>query len=69
MHIMFLVNQERFKSEMLSQNKSVTDLAKEAGLATVTITNVISGKRQATVKTCNKLAKALNVPVDELFTV
>ena len=35
MHIMFSVNQERFKSEMLSQNKSVTDLAKEAGLATV----------------------------------
>lgn len=66
---MFSVNQERFKSEMLSQNKSVTDLAKEAGLATVTITNVISGKRQATVKICNKLAKALNVPVDELFTV
>lgn len=69
MHIMFLMNKERFQIEMLAQNKNVTELAKASGVTTVTIANLISGKRKATVKTCNKLAKALNVPVNELFTV
>ncbi|KAF1679106.1 helix-turn-helix domain-containing protein [Veillonella sp. R32] len=69
MKLVFALNAERFKHEMLVQNKNVHDIVQETGLAFVTISNLMKGTRKAHVKTCNKLAKALNVPVEELFTV
>lgn len=69
MKLLFTLNAERFKHEMLVQNKNVYDVVQETGLAFVTISNLMKGTQRAHVKTCNKLAKALNVPVVELFNV
>lgn len=69
MKFLFALNAERFKLEMLKQNKNISDVVCETGITSVTISNLMKGSRKAHVKTCNKLAKALNVPVNELFSI
>ena len=52
------------KRQGLSQEK----LAKMSGLCRYTIINFESGKRDPRIKDLRKIAKALNVPIEELIS-
>ncbi|SUP44356.1 helix-turn-helix transcriptional regulator [Veillonella criceti] len=66
--VMANVKVQILRELMLKHGLSSKALAKEAGVGIVTIYNLLRGK-PCGIPIANKLAKALNVPVDELFTV
>lgn len=66
--VMANVKVQILRESMLKQGLSSKALAKESGVGIVTIYNLLRGKT-CRIPIANKLAKALNVPVDELFTV
>lgn len=48
-------------------NMKPVDLAKATGLSEAIVSNYLSGKKEPMGKTCFKIAKALNITVDELL--
>lgn len=55
--------------EILGKNKiTVTSFAKEIGITQANMSNIVNGKSKPSLETLEKIAKALNVEVWELFT-
>lgn len=46
---------------------SIDELAEKSGVARVSVSKILNGKRNATPKTIGLLAKALNVDVTEII--
>lgn len=65
------ISMERFSDWLLKelQQRNITQahLATIAGLGSGTISNIMSGNRKVGTGTLEKIAKALNIPVDEVF--
>jgi transcriptional regulator with XRE-family HTH domain len=61
------VNPNRFKELRAARGLSIRKLAEEAGVSTETIYSVEHGKRQPSVRTLGKLARALEVEVKDFF--
>jgi transcriptional regulator with XRE-family HTH domain len=61
------VNPNRFKELRAARGLSIRKLAEEAGVSTETIYSVEHGKRQPSVRTLGKLARALDVEVKDFF--
>ena len=62
----FKLNYNVFKLAILKNGLSFNELMSRSELSSSTITKVTAGK-SCTAKTANKIAKALNVPVTDLF--
>ena len=60
-------NGTALKMTMLAQEIGLVELEKRANISRQTATNAVNGKNISS-KTCNKIAKALGVPVTDLFT-
>ena len=58
---------DRVKKLRKSLKMSQIDLAVEIGVDARTIVAIEAGKRNPTLKTINKLARALKIPVHELL--
>lgn len=56
------LNLEMAKSCML-----IKDICEKAGIGTATMVAIRSGRRNASITTIGKIAKALNVPVSSLI--
>jgi transcriptional regulator with XRE-family HTH domain len=61
------LNLKKFKLAQAKSCLSTSELSKKSGLGTNTIWKIISGKSVARPKTIGKLAKALNINVEELI--
>ena len=61
------VNPNRFKELRTVRGLSIRKLAEEAGVSTETIYSIEHGKRQPSVTTLSKLARALGVEVKDFF--
>lgn len=55
------------KNLRLERNWSQAELAKKAGLSQSYIHDLETGTKTPTIRTLEKLAKALQVPIDELI--
>jgi transcriptional regulator with XRE-family HTH domain len=62
------INTESFRRLRADRGLSVRALARAAGVSTETVYSVEHGKRQPSVRTLGKLAAALGVSIQELFT-
>ena len=58
---------DRIKNLRKDRKMKQIDLAVEVGVDARTIVAIEAGKRNPTLKTINKLAKALGIPVHELL--
>lgn len=55
--------------EILGKNKiTVTSFAREIGITQANMSNIVNGKSKPSLETLEKIAKALNVEIWELFT-
>jgi transcriptional regulator with XRE-family HTH domain len=61
------VNPTRLRDLRQARGLSVRGLAKEAGVSTETIYSVEHGRRQPSVRTLGKIARALGVEVKDFF--
>jgi transcriptional regulator with XRE-family HTH domain len=61
------VNPTRLRELRQARGLSIRGLAKEAGVSTETIYSVEHGRRQPSVRTLGKIARALGVEVKDLF--
>jgi transcriptional regulator with XRE-family HTH domain len=61
------VNPTRLRELRQARGLSVRGLAKEAGVSTETIYSVEHARRQPSVRTLGKIARALSVEVKDLF--
>jgi transcriptional regulator with XRE-family HTH domain len=61
------VNPNRLKELRQARGLSVRRLAKEAGVSTETVYSVEHGRRQPSVRTLGKLARALGVEAKDLL--
>ena len=66
MRMGFKLKNDIFRQAILQNDMRLTDIAKTTELSSATISKIVSGK-QCKAKTANKIAKALNVPVTDLF--
>ncbi|OOV78870.1 helix-turn-helix domain-containing protein [Mammaliicoccus fleurettii] len=56
------------KIYMVKTKKNITDLSKDTGIARSTLTPLIKGQsKMVKFETLDKITKALNVTVDQLF--
>jgi transcriptional regulator with XRE-family HTH domain len=62
------VNPTRLRELRQARGLSVRGLAKEAEVSTETVYSVEHGKRQPSVRTLGKIAKALDVEVKDFFS-
>jgi transcriptional regulator with XRE-family HTH domain len=62
------VNPTRCKELRTARGLSIRKLAEEAGVSTETIYSIEHGKRQPSVRTLGKIAKALDVEVKDFFS-
>jgi len=62
------VNTTRLRELRQARGLSIRGLAKEAGVSTETVYSVEHGKRQPSVRTLGKIARALGVEVKDLFS-
>lgn len=62
----YTLKQEEYKKAMLEIGLTVMELANKATVSTTSINKLVKG-RPCRAKTANKIAKALNVPVTDLF--
>lgn len=64
----YKVNKDKFRKAMLEKGYTLTKLQSISTVSTVTLNNLVNneGYRLRAV-TANKIAKALDVPVTELF--
>jgi len=61
------VNPNRFKELRAARGLSIRKLAEEAGVSTETIYSLEHGKRQPSVRTLGKIARALDAEVKDFF--
>jgi DNA-binding XRE family transcriptional regulator len=62
-----MIDPKKFKSMRESRGMTTRALAREAGVSTETINAIEHGRRQPTVTTLDKLARALDVEVKDFF--
>jgi DNA-binding XRE family transcriptional regulator len=62
------INPTRLKQLREDRGYSVRGLAREAGVSTETVYSVEHGRRQPSVRTVGKLARALGVESKDLFS-
>ena len=63
-----MIDSQKIKSMRESKGMTTRGLAKEAGISTETIFAIEHGRRQPTVTTLDKIAKALDAEVKDLFS-
>jgi putative transcriptional regulator len=61
------VNPNRFKELRAARGLSIRKLAEEAGVSTETIYSLEHGRRQPSVRTLGKIARALDAEVKDFF--
>jgi DNA-binding XRE family transcriptional regulator len=66
--ISFMVDPQKVKQLRESKGMSTRQLAREAGISTETIYSIEHGKRQPSVTTLTKIARALGVEVKDFFS-
>ena len=62
------ISQTRLKQLREDRGYSVRGLAREAGVSTETVYSIEHGRRQPSVRTAGKLARALGVESKDLFS-
>jgi len=62
------ISQTRLKQLREDRGYSVRGLAREAGVSTETVYSIEHGRRQPSVRTVGKLARALGVESKDLFS-
>lgn len=62
----YKLNKQEYKKALLSNGITITELAKSANVSHVSINKIYNGG-VCRAKTANKIAKALNAPVTDLF--
>lgn len=67
MSFTYKANVVALRRALLKANMGQTELSKQSNVTSSTLQKVVAG-RSCTVATCNKIAKALGVPVTHLFT-
>jgi DNA-binding XRE family transcriptional regulator len=63
-----MIDPQKFKSMRESKGMTTRALAREAGVSTETINAIEHSRRQPTVTTLDKIAKALDVEVKDFFS-
>jgi DNA-binding XRE family transcriptional regulator len=63
-----MIDSQKIKSMRESKGMTTRGLAKEAGISTETIFAIEHGRRQPTVTTLDKIAKALDVEAKDFFS-
>ena len=61
------VNLQKLQIAMANACMNKSELAGSAGISRLTVAAYFSGKRNPSLKTVGKIAKALNVPVTEII--
>jgi transcriptional regulator with XRE-family HTH domain len=61
------INPTRFKELRTGRGLSIRKLAEEAGVSTETVYSLEHGRRQPTLRTLGKIARALGVEVKDFF--
>lgn len=59
--------QDRLKKHIRLSVKSQEEIAFEAGISQGTISNLVTGKRSASIETLEKLCRTLDIQMSELF--
>lgn len=62
-----MIDPQKFKRMRESKGMTTRGLAREAGVSTETINAIEHGRRQPTVTTLDKIARALGVEVKDFF--
>ena len=62
-----MIDPQKFKGIRESKGMTTRALAREAGVSTETINAIEHGRRQPTVTTLDKLARALDVEIKDFF--
>ncbi len=57
----------RLADELHSRGWSMREMARRAGVSHTTIANVLSGERKPTVNVCKGIARALNIPTEDVL--
>lgn len=63
-----MIDPQKFRSLRESKGMTTRMLAREAGVSTETVYAIEHGKRQPTVTTLTKIARALGVEVKDFFS-
>ena len=66
--ILRMINPQKIQSMRESKRMTTRGLAKKAGISTETIFAIEHGRRQPTVTTLDKIARALDVEVKDFFS-
>lgn len=67
---MFFIDAEKLRQKMFSAHFGTKDLARATGLSVATVQRILNGKDNTPkFVTIGKLARALNVPFDEILAV
>jgi len=61
------INPTRFKELRTARGLSIRKLAEEAGVSTETVYSLEHGRRQPSVRTLGKIARALGVEAKDFF--
>ena len=61
------VNIQKLQIAMANACMNKTELADSVGISKITVSTYFSGKRNPSLKTVGKIAKALTVPVTEII--
>ena len=61
------ISKTKLQIAMARKLFNAPDLAKEAGISYAEVSYLLSGKRNPTIKTVGKIAKALNIDVTEIL--
>lgn len=61
------INLQKLQIAMANACVNKSELADNVGISRVTVSSYFSGKRNPSLKTVGKIAKALNVPVTEII--
>ena len=62
------IDKKKFDIAFANAACTLKEFANKSGIAEVTICRIIKGKQKARLSTIGKLAKALNVKVEEIIT-
>ena len=65
--ILLMIDPQKFRQLRESRGMTTRGLARDAGVSTETINAIEHGRRQPTVTTLDKLARALDVEVKDFF--
>jgi len=57
----------RLADELNTRGWSMREMARRAGVSHTTIASIMSGRRKATADVCKGIAKALNVPTEDIL--